>query len=225
MKIRTFIISIILVAVVSTGMYLFHFGCAEAGPDVSKMNDQEKWQFRENYLAQFKRLGLNTTPGDARLLRVLVEARNAQRGIEVGTATGFGALHMGMGFEHTGGHLYTIEIDPDMVKSAQVHINKTGLQKSVTIIEGDALEVMPELEGQFDFVFIDAVKTDYLKYLQAIEDKLMPGAVVVADNVVRFTDEVKDFMDYISNNPTYDFVTIRASDEKRDGLAIIYKMK
>jgi predicted O-methyltransferase YrrM len=216
------LLSMLVLLGLTIGFYSFHLACAKDGPDFKKMESVEKWKYRAAYIDKFKRIGLNTTPGDATLLRILVQTRNAQRGVEIGTATGFGALHMGMGFEETGGHLYTLEIDPEMVKNAQVHLNKTGLQKTVTILEGDALKVIPGMEGGIDFVFIDAVKKDYLKYLQAIEPMLLPGAVIVADNVVRFHDEVKDFMDYLKNNPKYDLVTIRASDEKRDGVAIIF---
>lgn len=221
MKTKT-ILSMFVLAGLTIGFYSFHLACAKDGPDFKKMARLEKWQYRAEYINKFKRIGLNTTPGDATLLRILVQTRNAQQGVEIGTATGFGALHMGMGFEETGGHLYTLEIDPEMVKNAQQHINKTGLQNTVTILEGDALEIIPKMEGDIDFVFIDAVKKDYLKYLQAIEPKLIPGAVIVADNVVRFHDEVQDFMDYLNGNPKYDFVIIRASDEKRDGVAIIF---
>lgn len=66
---------------------------------------------REQFLQDFKRIGLNTTPGDAMTLRILVGVSGAKRGVEVGTATGYGALQMGVAFEHNGGHLDTIDID------------------------------------------------------------------------------------------------------------------
>ena len=159
------------------------------------------------------------------LLRILAESRNAQRGVEVGSATGFGAINMGVVFERTGGHLYTLEIDPKMVKACRENVEKMGLEKSVTCIEGDALKTLPALEGEFDFVFIDAVKKDYFKYFKLIEPKLKPGAVIVADNVIKSADAMKDYLDYIQTSPDYDTVIIRASDEKGDGMAITYKIK
>lgn len=180
---------------------------------------------REEFIKNFKRIGLNTTPGDAMMLRILVEASNAKRGVEVGTATGYGAINMGVGFERTGGHLYTIDIDPNMVKIARENIKKAGLEKTVTVIEGDALKVLPTLEGEFDFVFIDALKRDYLKYFQAISPKLKKGAVIVADNVIKSEKEMKDFLEFMEKNPDYDKVIIRASMEKGDGMAIYYKIR
>lgn len=186
---------------------------------------QGKEAFRKEYLEKFPWTGANTTAGDATMLRILVEAKSARRGLEVGTNSGYGAIHMGMGFERTGGHLYTVEINPRMVQAARGHLAKTGLDKVVTVIEGDALKVLPGLEGEFDFVFIDALKPDYLKYFKAIEPKLKPGAAIVADNVIEYEKQMKDFLDYIQNNPSYDTVIIRASMQKNDGMLVGYKIR
>jgi predicted O-methyltransferase YrrM len=181
--------------------------------------------FRKQFIEKFERTGLNTTPGDAMMLRILVESARAKRGVEVGSASGFGAINMGIAFERTGGHLYTLEINPQSAKVCRENLQKVGLEKVVTCIEGDALKMLPTLEGEFDFIFIDALKSDYLKYLKLVEAKLKPGAVVVADNVIRSANEMKDFLDYIQNSPDYDTVTIRASMEKNDGMTISYKIK
>jgi predicted O-methyltransferase YrrM len=180
---------------------------------------------REQFLREFRRTGLNTTPGDAMMLRILVQSVGAKRGVEVGSATGYGALQMGIGFERTGGHLYTIDIDPDMVRATRENLRRTGLDGTVSALEGDALEVLPTLEGEFDFVFIDAVKRDYLKYLKAIEPKLKPGAVVVADNVIRSAGDMPDYLEYVQTGGNYETVIIRASLEKNDGMAISYKRR
>lgn len=182
-------------------------------------------QFREEFVKNFKRTGLNTTIGDAMMLRILVESGSAKRGVEVGSATGFGAINMGIAFERTGGHLYTLEIDPKMVKACRKNLKAVGLGKVVTCVEGDALKTIPQLEGEFDFVFIDAVKQDYMKYLKLIEPKLKKGAVVVGDNVIRHKKAMKDFLVYIQKSPDYDTVIIRASMEKGDGMSISYKIK
>ena len=182
-------------------------------------------EFHERFIYSFQRGPLNTTIGDAMMLRILVEGTRAKRGIEVGSANGFGAINMGIAFERTGGHLYTLEIDPQRVKECRENLKKVGLEKTVTCIEGDALKILPTLEGKFDFVFIDAVKQDYLKYFKIIEPKLKPGAVIVADNVIRSARAMKDFLDYIQENPNYDTVIIRASMEKKDGMSVSYKIK
>jgi predicted O-methyltransferase YrrM len=191
----------------------------------SAEQDRTSDQFREQFVKDFQRLRLNTTIGDAMMLRILVESMRAKRGLEVGSANGFGAINMGIGFERTGGHLYTLEISPRMVRGCRENLRKVGLEKTVTCIEGDALKTLPTLEGEFDFVFIDAVKRDYLKYLKLIEAKLKPGAVIVGDNVIRSANAMRDFLHYIQNSPNYDTVIIRASMEKNDGLSISYKIR
>ena len=96
-----------------------------------KMTDAE----REQFIKDFHRTGLNTTLGDAMMLRILVEGAKCKRGVEVGSATGFGAINMGVGFERNGGHLWTIDIDPQMVKTCRENVARMGLEKTVTVIE------------------------------------------------------------------------------------------
>ncbi len=180
---------------------------------------------RKAFVENFQRINLNSTPGDAAVLRILVESSQAKRGVEVGTATGYGAILMGLGFERTGGKLISVDIDPQMVQTARENVQKMGLGDVVSVIEGDALEVLPQLEGEFDFVYIDAVKSDYLKYFKSLEPKLVPGAVIVADNVIRSARSMPDFLQAIADNPKYLATTIRASEAKRDGMMVIYKLK
>ncbi len=179
---------------------------------------------RAEFLKSFRRIGMNTPPEDALLLRMLVECRKAQRGIEVGSANGYGAIHMGVGFERTGGHLDTIEIDPAMVKQCRENLKKTGLDKTVTCIEGDALKVLPALEGEFDFLFLDALKEDYFKYFKAVSGKLKAGAVVVAHNAVSSARAMKDFLDYMEASPDWEMVIVRTG-RNTDGMAVCYKRR
>lgn len=182
-------------------------------------------EFRNKFIDEFQRTGLNTTPGDAMMLRILVASREAKRGVEVGAASGFGAINMGIAFERNGGHLYTLEIDPKRAADTRANLKKVGLEKTVTCLEGDALETLKTIEGPIDFVFIDAAKEQYLGYLKILEPKLVPGAVVVGDNVIKLERNMKDFLEYVRTNPDYETVTIRASDEKDDGMTISYKLR
>ncbi|RJP32410.1 MAG: methyltransferase domain-containing protein [Candidatus Omnitrophota bacterium] len=182
-------------------------------------------KFREEFIKNFHRTGLNTTIGDAAFLRIMVECTNAQRGLEVGSFNGFGAINMGMGFERNGGHLFTLELDPETADKCRENIKKVGLEKTVTCITGDALQTIPKLKGKFDFVFLDAAKQDYFNYFKACLPMLKVGSVIIADNVVQSARAMKDFLDFMENDPDYDMVIIRASEEKGDGMAVIYKLK
>ena len=182
-------------------------------------------EFRKQFIKDFKRIGLNTTPEDAMTLRILIEASKAKRGVEVGSATGFGAINMGVGFERNGGRLDTIDIDPKMVAACRENVRKMGLEKVVTVIEGDALKVLPTIEGDVDFVFIDALKQDYGKYLKLISPRLKPGAVVVADNAIQSASAMKDFLDFMRTSPEWEMVIVQTSKEKGDGMAVCYKVR
>lgn len=210
------LLALALVVVLVTGNLLLVYG---------QKPDKKSREFRDKYIKDFQRSPLNTTPGDAMMLRILIESAKAKRGVEVGSANGFGAINMGIAFERTGGHLYTLEINSQMVRECQDHLKKVGLENIVTCIEGDALKTLGTIEGPIDFVFIDAVKRDYMKYLKLLEPKLKPGAVIVADNVIRSKRAMKDFLDYINTSSNYDTVEIRASMEKKDGMTISYKIK
>ncbi len=192
-----------------------------SGQTSAKVSDE----VRQQVIKDFKRIGLNTTVGDAAFLRVLVASAGCKRGVEIGSATGFGAINMGLSFERNGGQLFTLDIDAAMIKSTRDNVARMGLEKTVTAIEGDALKTLAELTGQFDFVFIDALKADYLKYLKILEPKLKPGAIVVADNTIRSAKQMQDYLDYVQTSPDYDTVTIRASMEKNDGMTISYKRR
>jgi caffeoyl-CoA O-methyltransferase len=187
--------------------------------------DKTSAEFRKAFLEKSRWTGLSTAPGDAMMLRILIESMNAKRGIEVGVAAGFGSINMGIGFERTGGHLYSLEIDPKRAEDARQNLAKVGLEKTVTVMQGDALKLLPDLKGEFDFIFIDADKSDYLKYLKAIEPRLKRGAVIVGDNVVVYAGAMADFLTYLQTSPNYDTVIVRASMQKNDGISISYKIK
>ncbi|MBZ5585998.1 MAG: class I SAM-dependent methyltransferase [Acidobacteriia bacterium] len=179
---------------------------------------------RKAFLQKFPWTEMCTTAEDAMMLRILVESRGAKHGVEVGGNVGYGAINMGIGFERTGGRLYSVEIDPGNVRTSRRNLETVGLSKTVEVIEGDALKVLPTLEGGIDFIFLDALKPDYLKYFKALEPKLVRGATVAADNVIVSARQMADFLNYVQSSPNYDSVVIRASMHKNDGMLIGFKI-
>ncbi len=85
--------------------------------------------------------------------------------------------------------------------------------------------VLSDLKGEYDFIFLDAIKKDYLAYFKALEPRLKAGAVLVADNVIQYADEMKGFLNFMGTSPDWDMVIIRASMEKDDGMAVCYKIR
>jgi predicted O-methyltransferase YrrM len=178
-------------------------------------------QFRNDFVKNFRRITINTTPGDAQFLRSLIESSRAKNGLEIGVATGYGAMVMGLGFERNGGHLTSIDIDAKMVATARGNVRKMKLHKTVTVVKGAALKVIPRLDGPFEFVFLDALKEEYLDYLRAVEPNLKARAVIVADNVIQFADRMRDFLDTIQADLKYHSVIVRASEDKHDGMMVM----
>jgi len=119
----------------------------------------------------------------AQLMRVLVRAKKPKRIIEVGTNIGYSVVVLGRECDASS-TIETIEIDRDTLLVAKRFAAEANLRCNVVFHEGAALEVLPTLQGPFDFVFIDCVKTEYGDYLDALWPKLERGAVIVCDNLL-----------------------------------------
>ena len=211
---RRIILTVILCCILTSVAYI------RAETDAHKAAVAKQAE-RQKVIDGIRKEYLSTPPADALLLRMLIESRKAQRGIEVGTAVGFGSVNMGIGFERTGGHLYGVDISEKMVAETRANVKKAGLEKSVTIVQGDALKVLPKMEGKYDFVFIDALKRDYFKYFKAVEDKLLPGAIVVGHNAISSGKAMQDWLDYMKKHPDWEMVIVKATR----GMAICYKVR
>ena len=74
------------------------------------------------------------------------------------------------------------------------------LDKTIRMVHGDALKEIPKLKGNFDFLFLDAVKEDYINYFKLAYPKLAKGAVIVADNAIMFEKYMKDYLSYVRNH-------------------------
>jgi predicted O-methyltransferase YrrM len=158
---------------------------------------------------------------DGRFLRVLAASSRARRALEIGGAYGYSAIWIGLGLRVTGGRLTTIEFDPDRARQAQANIRRAGLSDVVTVIPGDAFKEIPKLAGRFDFVFLDAWKRDYKRFLDLVWPRLDPGGLFLAHNVVNKKSEMGDFLDAIQNNPDVFTSIVTPSGE---GMSISLKL-
>ena len=120
---------------------------------------------------------------ESRLLAALVTVGAARRVLEVGTFTGVGALALAERIAH-GGTVITIESDPVHAEAARRHIDASPVADRIELLVGDARELVGELDGPFDLVFLDAWKSDYIDYYEAVVPKLSDRGVLVADNVL-----------------------------------------
>ena len=173
-------------------------------PDVSKLLAGIKAQDKGQ---------LAVSEEDGRFLRVLIATSKAKRALEIGGASGYSAIWIGMGLRETGGTLVTMEYDPVRAKELSENIKRAGLSDIVTVVSGDAFTHLPTISGSFDFVFLDAWKKDYKRFLDLMLPRLNKGGVFVAHNVVNKRSEMGDFLDAIWKNPAIWTTIVSPSSE------------
>ena len=164
-------------------------------------------------------------PIKGKIMKNIIKEHKPEKALEIGTLHGYSAIlitiniliqkagkeKLNIDFENNSSEsepiLFTLEKDGEMAQIARSNIENSGLSDKIHLINGDALKVIPKLKSKykFDMVFLDATKNEYLKYLQLIEQYglLNKRAVVVADNVIIYEDEMKDYLDYVRNSCNY----------------------
>ena len=119
----------------------------------------------------------------ALFLEITARAIKARRILEVGMAIGYSVVHLARGMDE-GGRVLSIEPDEEMISAAQRYLERAGLSGKVRIERGKGLEVIPRLRETFDLVFIDALKEEYLGYLELALPRLRTGGVIIVDNLL-----------------------------------------
>jgi caffeoyl-CoA O-methyltransferase len=161
-------------------------------------------------------------PEVAQVERLLVRALRPKRIIEVGTNIGYSVIVMGRecGREAV---IETIELDGGILATAKGFVDEAGLECEVRFHHGAALEVLPRLEGPFDFAFIDCVKNEYEQYLDQLLSKMPRGAVIVSDNLLwggkvaagvrdASTDGIRAFNRRIMTDPRLESIILPLGD-------------
>jgi len=159
---------------------------------------------------------------DGRFLRVLVGATNARQVLEIGAASGYSAIWIGMGLRQTGGKLTTIEFDPVRAREAAANVQRAGLSDIVRVVPGDAFQEIPKVAGTFDLVFLDAWKPDYKKFFDIVFPRVNPGGLFLAHNVINKKNDMLDFLAAIEKHPMALNTTVSPGHE---GISITYKKR
>lgn len=170
-----------------------------------------------------------------KFLYMLARIVNAKRMIEIGTLAGYSTVWLGRALG-TNGRLISIEKSPAYAAVARENIRKAGLSEKVEVRTGNALTILNQLEQDFlpfDLLFMDADKTEYVEYFNKALESGRPGALIVADNVIRkgeILDEathdekaivVKKYLDTIAGNERVDTSILQQVGLKgHDGLAL-----
>jgi caffeoyl-CoA O-methyltransferase len=165
---------------------------------------------------------------EGRFLELLVHGLAARRVLELGTFSGYGTLSMAAGLP-AGGRIDTCELDPDRAAVARRYLDEAGYADRVTIHEGPALETIGKLDGDFDFVFIDADKENYVNYYEAVLPRLTEHGLIAADNTLWSGRVIGSSDDDASTSAIREFNDHVVADERvvcvmltiRDGVTLI----
>jgi predicted O-methyltransferase YrrM len=158
---------------------------------------------------------------DGRFMRLMIASSGAKRALEIGGASGYSAIWIGLGLRQTGGRLTTIEYEPARAKQLAANIRRAGLSDIVTVVAGDAFAEIPKLAGEFDLVFLDAWKRDYKRFLDLMLPRLRPRGLFIAHNVINKKSEMGDFLAAIQDEPQLMTTIVAPSGE---GMSVTLKL-
>ena len=169
------------------------------------------------------------------LLKILLQMKKPEKILEVGAAIGFSSVFMG---ENTSpaSKITTIENYPPRIERAKANIAMAGMEERITLLEGDAARWLKELDGSYDFIFMDAAKGQYIHFLPDVLRLLPQGGVLVSDNVLQDGDifesrygirrrnhtihsRMREYLFALTHNDTLDTVIL----ETGDGMTISVK--
>lgn len=158
-------------------------------------------------------------PIKGKIVERIIAEHEPKKVLEIGTLHGYSAILIANAMsdylwenknfdtltKYNGPIVMSVEKDEKLAIISRKNIKNSGLSNLIQVINGDAKKVIPNLVVKFGMIFLDAAKNEYLKYLQLVEKYglLEKRAVIVADNVILFEDEMKDYLDYVRGSGKY----------------------
>ncbi|MBT5022315.1 methyltransferase domain-containing protein [Candidatus Woesearchaeota archaeon] len=183
----------------------------------------DKVQELLTYIEQNQNDIWNISPDAGMFLSIIVKLKKPKNILEIGTAQGYSTIWLANSLKETNplGKLTTIETSPRSIKLAKENFKKSNLN-NINLLEGNAIEIIDKLNQkedvnnfnkiplQFDLVFIDARKDEYLQYLKKLESNnlLSKNHIIIADDVISHKERLQNYLDYVQNNSNYKSTTI-----------------
>lgn len=166
------------------------------------------------------------------LFKMISRMIKPEKILEIGTFTGYSAICLAEGLSEKG-ILHTIEINPELEDIIRKYFNEAGVSEKINLHIGNALEIIPALDGSYDLVYIDADKENYLNYYKLVFNKVKKGGFIIADNVLwdgkvlkeplpsdTETVAIKEFNTFVQNDKRVENLLLPF----RDGLMITRKL-
>jgi predicted O-methyltransferase YrrM len=147
-------------------------------------------------------------PTTGRFLFSLVAPQTDCEVLELGGSRGYSSIWLAAGVRYLGGRVLSLEHDPAKVEAWRRNVEEAGLEEWAELREGDAFELLPQIDDVFDVIFLDAEKDDYEELFRLAREKVEPGALVVADNVLSHPDPLARYSAARQADPTLVSVTL-----------------
>jgi len=148
----------------------------------------------------YKQLNISKDTGE--FLSVLIKSSQAKSICEVGTSNGYSTLWLADAIPGDG-KITTLEIQQHKIDQALHNFNRSGLSHKIEVINSDALKFFKNSENTFDFIFLDAERTEYISFAKELISALRTGGLLVCDNAISHKEELAEFIEYIQNSKQF----------------------
>jgi len=162
---------------------------------------------------------LNLEPASAQLLSILVRASGVTRALEFGTSSAYSTIWLAWSLAPAGGRIISIDRNPDKHVLARENLRRANFLDRVELRTGDAAEIVRQLTGPFDLVFLDADRRKFPEVIEILLPKLAGKVLVIADNVLSHPEEIAEYLKLISSLADFQHTTVPIGK----GLSIAYR--
>jgi len=170
-------------------------------------------------MTEHARKMLNLEPASAQLLSILVRASGVTRALEFGTSSAYSTIWLAWSLARVGGRIVSIDRNPDKHALARENLRRAGFLDRVDLRTGDAADIVRQLPGPFDLLFLDAGRRKFPELLQLLLPKLTPKVLIVADNVLSHPEEIAEYLHLISSLADLQHTTVPVGK----GLSIAFR--
>jgi predicted O-methyltransferase YrrM len=176
---------------------------------------------RENdaRVSERPRMMLNLEPTSAQLISILVRASGVTRALEVGTSNAYSTIWLAWSLAPAGGQIVSIDRNPEKHILARENLRRADLLDRVELRTGDAAEIVSQLDGPFDLVFLDADRKMFPAVMRILFPKIAPKALVIADNVLSHPEDIAEYLKLISSLADFQHTIVPVGK----GLSIAYR--
>jgi predicted O-methyltransferase YrrM len=166
-----------------------------------------------------RRKMLNLEPDTARFISMLVQTSHKKHILEIGTSNGYSTIWLAWAVQNVGGQVISIDRDERKQVLAEKNLRRANLHHLVTLLCGDATDIVASLPGPFDCIFFDADRVSAPSQLQLLVSKLTPDALLLADNVHSHPDEITAYLAALEALPQFEKLVVPIGK----GLSIAYE--